>query len=111
MFDVGFTAGLRLWLIFLLSFFLLGQSAGMSIFLGAIAGIAGGLIAAWNSAGNKPPIQFISDSDPEKQDQIVTNDRWSQWRRSRQERDRQREPGFWSRVVSRGQRGLSKPRR
>jgi hypothetical protein len=43
----GFSIGLQIWLLFLISLFWLGYSAEMSILLGAIGGLASGLIVDW----------------------------------------------------------------
>jgi hypothetical protein len=53
----GFAAGIQIWLVFLLAFYLLGYPAPLSIVLGAIAGIAGGIIIAW-----------WTSQDPKKED-------------------------------------------
>jgi hypothetical protein len=42
----GFSTGLKVWMLFLLTFFLLGYPVLLSIFWGALAGLAGGIIAA-----------------------------------------------------------------
>ena len=63
--DDGFEAGIRLWVAGLVGFVLLGYPLMLSIILGAIAGISGGLIATWWSevamAGGK--VQDINDAD------------------------------------------------
>ncbi len=43
----GFSIGLQIWLLFLISLFWMGYSAEMSIVLGAIGGLASGLIVNW----------------------------------------------------------------
>lgn len=43
----GISAGLKLWLFFLLCFYWLGYSALLSIILGAIGAFAGGLLVGW----------------------------------------------------------------
>lgn len=43
----GFSTGLKIWLLFLISLFGMGYSAPLSIFLGAIGGLASGLIVDW----------------------------------------------------------------
>ena len=45
--DLIVPAALRIWLVFLLVFILLGYSVTVSIVFGAIGGFAGGLISAW----------------------------------------------------------------
>jgi hypothetical protein len=57
----GFSTGLSIWLLFLLSLFWIGYSAHLSIFLGAFGGLASGLIVDWwlskdeKTAPDKPP--------------------------------------------------------
>ncbi len=53
--------GLRLWLFFLLSFFFLGYSVYLSIFLGAVGGLAGGWVIGWWKSKDDP-----SDLQPEE---------------------------------------------
>lgn len=43
----GFSAGLKYWLFFMIALAFLGYSPFLSICLGAIGGIAGGVVAAW----------------------------------------------------------------
>ncbi|MBW4421040.1 MAG: hypothetical protein KME13_17685 [Myxacorys californica WJT36-NPBG1] len=43
----GFSAGLQIWLLFLLSLYWSGYSALLSIALGALGGLASGLIVDW----------------------------------------------------------------
>ncbi len=43
----GVAAGLKLWLLFLVGFLLLEYPVLLSILLGAMAGLAGGLVVAW----------------------------------------------------------------
>jgi len=43
----GFSTGLKIWLLFLIGLFWIGYSAPLSIFLGAIGGLASGLIVDW----------------------------------------------------------------
>lgn len=45
--DLIVPAALRLWLVFLLIFALLGYSVTVSILFGAMGGFAGGVVAAW----------------------------------------------------------------
>ena len=45
--DLIVPAALRIWLVFLLLFALLGYSVPASILFGAIGGFAGGLVSAW----------------------------------------------------------------
>lgn len=53
--DLIVPAALRIWLVFLLIFALLGYSVTASILLGAMGGFAGGLVAAWwHAPGGEP---------------------------------------------------------
>lgn len=49
--EGGMTTGLKLWLFFLLSLYLLGYSIPLSIFFGALGGLAGGLYYSWWNRG------------------------------------------------------------
>ena len=60
-FSEGLNVGLRMWLLFLVSFYALGTPAVLSILLGAIAGAAAGAIAAWWKINAPPPP--ITDPD------------------------------------------------
>lgn len=50
----GFAAGIQIWLVFLLAFYLLGYPAPLSIVLGAIAGVAAGFIIGWWGIKEEP---------------------------------------------------------
>lgn len=52
-FSKGFAAGIQIWLMFLLAFYVLKYPAELSIMLGAIAGISAGFILGWWEA---PPV-------------------------------------------------------
>ncbi|MEO0541992.1 MAG: hypothetical protein AAFZ80_14175 [Cyanobacteria bacterium P01_A01_bin.105] len=53
--DKIFPVALKLWLVFLLAFLLLGYEIAPSILLGAIAGFAGGTVSAWwQTPGGEP---------------------------------------------------------
>ena len=52
----GFTVGLKLWIVFMVAFVLLRYPVVFSIFLGALAGWAGGTIAAYLKQA-KPIVQ------------------------------------------------------
>lgn len=53
--DLIVPVALRIWLVFLLIFVLLGYSVTASILFGAIGGFAGGLVSAWwNALGGEP---------------------------------------------------------
>ncbi|MGD1856178.1 MAG: hypothetical protein ACFB2W_18200 [Leptolyngbyaceae cyanobacterium] len=56
--DLIVPTALRMWLIFLLIFALLGYSVPASILFGAVGGFAGGVVAAWWYApGGEPKPQ------------------------------------------------------
>lgn len=61
----GFSVGLQIWLLFLISLYWLGYSAEMSIALGAIGGLASGLIVDWWGKEEKtePDTQPAADED------------------------------------------------
>jgi len=59
----GFSTGLKYWLLFMVSLFVLGYSPFLSICLGAIGGIAGGFIIAWW----KPKDDLKGDASGEKE--------------------------------------------
>jgi hypothetical protein len=53
--DLIVPAALRIWLLFLLVFSLLGYSVLFSILFGALGGFAGGVVTAWwQSQGGEP---------------------------------------------------------
>ena len=54
-FSKGFAAGIQVWLMFLLAFYVMGYPAPLSITLGAIAGISVGFILGWWEAKPAPP--------------------------------------------------------
>jgi predicted exporter len=60
----GFSAGLQIWLLFLLSLFWIGYPALMSIALGAIGGLASGLVVDWwqSKEENTEPERRVSTS-------------------------------------------------
>lgn len=64
----GFSAGLKFWLFFLVSFSFLGYPVPLSIFLGAIGGLAGGWIVAWaKSKDDDIPIATVNSEQESKQ--------------------------------------------
>ncbi len=58
----GVTTGSRLLILFMVGFLLLGYQPFLSICLGAIAGLAGGFLAAWWNASE----DFLSDEEVAK---------------------------------------------
>lgn len=66
----GFSVGLQVWLLFLISLFWLGYSAEMSIVLGAIGGLASSLIAEWWGSKDEQP---ESEKKPEATDDSLAD--------------------------------------
>lgn len=66
--DKIFPVALKLWLGFLVAFLLLGYAIAPSIIFGAIAGFAGGTVAAWwQTPGGEPqPAEANSSPNPLK---------------------------------------------
>lgn len=60
--NAGFTTGVRFWIFFLICFALLGYSPFLSICLGAVGGIAAGVLDAWVKAKDDG-----TEKEPEKQ--------------------------------------------
>ncbi|MBE9067300.1 hypothetical protein IQ260_11605 [Leptolyngbya cf. ectocarpi LEGE 11479] len=84
--DLIVPVALRIWLVFLLIFVLLGYSVTTSILFGAIGGFAGGLVSAWwNALGGEPVQEGAKKSSP-----LLPLPRW-RWRTERRHlRRRQR---------------------
>ncbi|MEM7063764.1 MAG: hypothetical protein AAF572_11440 [Cyanobacteria bacterium P01_B01_bin.77] len=84
--DLIVPVALRIWLVFLLIFVLLGYSVTASILFGAIGGFAGGLVSAWwNALGGEPVRDDAQNSSP-----LLRLPRW-RWRTERRHlRRRQR---------------------
>lgn len=59
----GFSAGIRLWLVFLLVFYWLGYPAWLSITFGLLMGGCGGLIVSWWETKEQPK----AEAPPEDQ--------------------------------------------
>ncbi|MGI0493171.1 hypothetical protein ACN4EG_15410 [Alkalinema pantanalense CENA528] len=55
----GFSAGIQVWLIFLLVFWVLGYAVPLSILLGAIGGVASGTIIFWWEIKEEPKKEEI----------------------------------------------------
>lgn len=65
--DQVVPAALRLWLVFLFAFLLMGYGVGLSILFGAIGGFAGGTIAVWwQTPGGEPAATELEPSAFEK---------------------------------------------
>lgn len=85
--DLIVPAALRIWLVFLLVFVLLGYSVTVSILFGAIGGFSGGVVSAWwNALGGDLP----SNSGSQASSSMLQLPRW-RWRGERRSlRRRQR---------------------
>jgi hypothetical protein len=86
--NIGFESGLKYWLIFLLAFVLIGYPVRSSIVWSAIAGIAGGYIAAaWmqRSSPKRP-----TEEAPAHSDTLMgrAGRRLQQWRQGQAKEDR-----------------------
>lgn len=76
--DLIVPGALRIWLVFLLVFILLGYPVTVSILFGAIGGFAGGLVNAWwNTLGGEP-----SPRTDEKKSPFLQLPKW-RWRTER----------------------------
>jgi hypothetical protein len=109
MVNEGFEAGLRYWLVFLLGFFLLGYSAQYSIFLGGLAGLAGGILAAYWKQKELPPPPSDGDEDAPTPFRGVTR-RLQQWRKEQKDQTG-RSPSIANWFGRRPKRSLKSPRR
>ncbi len=79
----GFSAGLQIWLLFLLSLFWSGYSALLSIALGALGGLASGLIVDWwlsKDERTEPDLKPIGEEGTEAMTR-VPSDRTNRKRR------------------------------
>lgn len=86
MFNDGFEAGLRYWLVFLLAFFFLGYPVPLSIFWGGIAGIAGGFLAAYWRAKEIPKTAAPEDDGAASKPFRGITHQLERWRRQQLER-------------------------
>jgi hypothetical protein len=86
--DKSVKVGLQLWLVFVVSLFLLGYPVIFSIVLAAIAGAAGGFIVSWqNSKADTPPKQIKAITQLRKQLGLTGEGRDNQSRHSSRRRD------------------------
>jgi hypothetical protein len=102
--KLGFNICLQLWLIFLLLFFFLQYSAVLSIFLGALAGLAGGMIATFAKSKQQSPVAKGSQA---QEDESSPKRRRSGWWKSKQEKEEKkgsRRKGWRSRRTLRSHR-------
>jgi hypothetical protein len=67
-FSKGFSAGIQVWLYFLLAFYLLRYPVPLSIMLGAIAGISAGFIVGWWDA---KPLKFDEEVEEDSLEEIA----------------------------------------
>jgi hypothetical protein len=91
MFKTGFSAGLQIWLIFLLILFALQYPPLFSIVIGAIAGLAGGIVTEFLQSEN----QLAPSTDRDRESESPWQRRWRsiqevQQRRVENRRARQR---------------------
>lgn len=63
--DLIVPAALRIWLVFLLIFVLLGYSVTTSILFGVVGGFAGGLVSAWWDAFGGEPMPGEDEQEDE----------------------------------------------
>jgi hypothetical protein len=103
----GFSTGLKVWMLFLLTFALLGYSVVLSIFLGALAGLAAGIIA-WGLQSKETPERKSGEQPkgPESISARLIRERFSQFRLgvgNHQNQD-QRQNGFRPRLFGRKRR-------
>lgn len=97
--NEGIDAGLKYWLFFLLGFVCVGYRPPMSIFLGAIAGIGGGLIIAWWKSQEETRTQLQSEVSEDSEAEFKS-DRVTRQQKRRATRRYRRTPGsinfrFW----------------
>lgn len=62
-FSKGFSAGIQVWLCFLLAFYLLRYPVPLSIMLGAIGGISAGFIIGWWESKSGPIVEPPIEED------------------------------------------------
>jgi hypothetical protein len=96
----GFSVGLQVWLLFLISLFWLGYSAEMSIVLGAIGGLSSGLIVDWwlSKDENTEPTKTLEVEDDGLADQTkarVKRSRYSGLKQRSQKRKQQNQSPGW----------------
>jgi hypothetical protein len=93
----GFSVGLQIWLLFLISFYWLGYSAEMSIVLGAIGGLASGLIVDWwvSKEENTETAKKLEVEDDGLADQTKAREKRSRYMGLKQRsRKRKNSPGW-----------------
>lgn len=97
-FSKDFSTGtaLRLWLFFLFSFYFLGYPIFLSIFLGAVGGLAGGVVFGWWKSTDgpleAPPVKEREPEELEEPRPKVSGLRLAKQRRDA--RDQKRSAGF-----------------
>ncbi|NJR51525.1 MAG: hypothetical protein HC780_20020 [Leptolyngbyaceae cyanobacterium CSU_1_3] len=94
----GFSVGLQIWLLFLISLYWLGYPAEMSIVLGAIGGLASGLIVDWwlsKDEKTEPDKQKIPDEGLPDQTKVrKRRNQNSALRQRSKKRKQQASPGW-----------------
>jgi hypothetical protein len=95
MFKTGFTAGLQIWLIFLLVLFALKYPPLFCILMGAIAGLAGGVITGFLQAENQIS-PTSSDAPGEQPLWLQRLQQFQQAQKQRTERRKNRNKGWYS---------------
>lgn len=88
--DLIVPAALRLWLVFLLVFALLGYSVTASILFGAMGGFAGGLVSAWWHAPGGEPMPSEERRQKSKRPSLLQLPKWRLRTERRHLRRRQR---------------------
>ena len=86
--DLIVPAALRIWLVFLLIFVLLGYSVTASILFGVVGGFAGGLVSAWWDALGGEPLPDDDEEDQEKSPLQLPKWGWRTERRHLRRRQR-----------------------
>jgi hypothetical protein len=91
----GFSAGIRLWLVFLLIFYWLGYPAWLSITFGLLMGGCGGLIGSWWETKEDAA---KAEAAPENQSlEDIADDRQRQSRYyARRRRAKKKQPGSFT---------------
>jgi hypothetical protein len=92
--DLIVPVALRIWIIFLLVFTVLGYAVGFSILFGALGGFMGGIISAWwQVMGGEPLPSEGQDASPNKAPSLASLKlpKWQPGREKRHLRRRQRQ--------------------
>ncbi|MEB3292518.1 MAG: hypothetical protein VKJ24_05110 [Synechococcales bacterium] len=95
----GFSAGIQVWLTFLLAFYLLGYPAPLSIVLGAIGGIAGGIIIAWWEGGGSKKEEKKEEIEEGSVEDIAEERKRRRRRYARMRHARRKEEFSWDSLL------------